>query len=445
MKMKKFALRGMVILAVAVALCIFFSGTVRSLTTPKVRFAQVKMGRMEQETELKGQVVFPAEEEVKVSVPEGLSLTVTRVYVTAGDKVKKGDNLIASKVTDGEKTLEKLKKDAAATQRELRALELKTKDIRLTSGEKRWQEARLAESAAREAAQAAKVDLQAALRMAGLEMTGKNTLPEDAGEELKALFDAWILADGEAASAAEVLSEVDRYAIDEDTWNQMQQMKEKQETLASLEEQMTDIQVLSRTAAKVTAPRTAYVSKVNVEKGGNADGDTVLLTLTPKGSNPVIRVDLSEVKQEVKDGTAITLLSDGWSDPSSKVVNTGLTSEGRPYADVEITQDVVYAMGSVASMMKNEIKARLTTRSSESTCLLPASAVRGSGEDRYVYVGQTESSTFGGNQMKAVRQNVKVLAENGSTVSVAEDLTYQKVLYMEDRALTENGTVMEYN
>ena len=133
MKMKKFALRGMVILAVAVALCIFFSGTVRSLTTPKVRFAQVKMGRMEQETELKGQVVFPAEEEVKVSVPEGLSLTVTRVYVTAGDKVKKGDNLIASKVTDGEKTLEKLKKDAAATQRELRALELHFYPISMTS------------------------------------------------------------------------------------------------------------------------------------------------------------------------------------------------------------------------------------------------------------------------------------------------------------------------
>ena len=50
MSMKKFALKGLVILAAAVALCIFFSGTVRTLTTPKVRFAQAKMGRMEQET-----------------------------------------------------------------------------------------------------------------------------------------------------------------------------------------------------------------------------------------------------------------------------------------------------------------------------------------------------------------------------------------------------------
>ena len=57
--MKKFALRGLVILAAAVALCIFFSGTVRTLTTPKVRFAPVKMGKMEIETDLKGKVVFP--------------------------------------------------------------------------------------------------------------------------------------------------------------------------------------------------------------------------------------------------------------------------------------------------------------------------------------------------------------------------------------------------
>ena len=46
MKMKKFALRGLLILAIVVALCMFFSGTVRTLTTPKVRFAQAKNGKL---------------------------------------------------------------------------------------------------------------------------------------------------------------------------------------------------------------------------------------------------------------------------------------------------------------------------------------------------------------------------------------------------------------
>ena len=36
MKLKKFALKGLIILAVAVALCMFFARTVQTITTPKV-------------------------------------------------------------------------------------------------------------------------------------------------------------------------------------------------------------------------------------------------------------------------------------------------------------------------------------------------------------------------------------------------------------------------
>ena len=120
--MKKFALRGLIILAIVVALCIFFSGTVRTLTTPKVRFAQAKMGKFEQSTSLTGKVVFPAEEEIHVAVPEGMHLTVTRVKATAGDKVKAGDLLAAAKVTDADKTLESLRKDYETARSSLRSL-----------------------------------------------------------------------------------------------------------------------------------------------------------------------------------------------------------------------------------------------------------------------------------------------------------------------------------
>ena len=46
--------------------------------------------------------------------------------------------------------------------------------------------------------------------------------------------------------------------------------------------------------------------------------------------------------------------------------------------------------------------------------------------------------------MRARKMEVRVLAENGGTVSLAEDLTYQRVLYMEDRALSDGCAVMEY-
>ena len=443
MKMKKFALRGLLILAIVVALCIFFSGTLRTLTTPKVRFAQAKMGKMEQETQLKGKVVFPEEEELKLSIPEGLSLTVTRVYVAAGDKVKAGTALISTRVTDGEKTLESLKKESAEAQKELKTLERKAAEIRLTKGEQQWQDAWEKEEAARETEREARVNLQAALQQAGLKMTGEK-LPEDAGEEIQSFYAAWMQAREAVQTASETLAGLDRYAIPDETWTVLQKKKECEQKLESLEERMTAIQVLTRTAEKISAPRNAYVTQVSVEKGSSVDGDTVILKLTAEGSNPVIRVDLSDVKQEVKPGTTLNMEADTWNHPSTKVVNVGLTPEGHPYADAEITQDVIYALGNVSVMMKNELKARLITRSQEATCLISASAVRGSGNSRYVYIGQSESSAFGGSRMKVQKMSVTVLAESGSTASVAEDLTYQKVLYMEDRALSEGCEVMEY-
>ena len=35
MNLKKFAVRGLIVLAVAVALCMFFSGTIKTITTAK--------------------------------------------------------------------------------------------------------------------------------------------------------------------------------------------------------------------------------------------------------------------------------------------------------------------------------------------------------------------------------------------------------------------------
>ena len=179
MSMKKIAVKGLIILAAVVALCIFFSGTVRTLTTPKVRFAQAKNGRLEQEAELKGKIVFPEEEEIRVDIPSDLTLTVTRIHVAAGDKVKSGQTLLSTRVTNGEKTLETLKKDYSTAQRELRTLEKKAEPIRLTRNERRWQAAWEKEEAAQGAERDAWIDLQVFLTRDGLTLQ-EGKLPEGA-------------------------------------------------------------------------------------------------------------------------------------------------------------------------------------------------------------------------------------------------------------------------
>ena len=442
--MKKIALKGLLIVAIVVALCIFFSGTIRTMTTPKVQFAQVRMGKMELVTELTGKVVFPETEEWRLKLPEGVSLTVTAVRVSKGDRVKKGATMLNARVTDGEKTLESLRTEVDTAWKELRELEKKTGEIRLTQQEQQWQAAWEAEDEARTAERNARVNLTAALIAEDLELTEDGRLPEGVKDETKALFDTWKIAEKALNQASAKLFELDRYAIPNDIWSPIQKMKEYRKKIETAEKKMTEIQVLMKTTEKITAPRDCYIASLNVEKGGSINRDTLIAELTAEGKDPVIRVDLTDLKQEVENGANLTVIAEKGNNPTTKIIDTGLTPDGHPYADAEITNDVTYALGNVAAMMKNDLKTRLVTRAKTSTCLLPATAVRGSGSNRFVYVGENRSSTFGGNQIVVRKVNVTVLAESGATVSINENMTDQRILYMEDRALNEGGTVMEY-
>ena len=135
MKLKKFALRGMIILAVVIALCVLFSGTIRSLTTAKVQRAQVKNGKFENVIELSSKVAFPEKEEVKISVPDGLSLTVQRVPVAAGQKISKGETLMYTQLTDEEKTIAELEKKYDEARSAIEDWDRKHGDIRLSRNE----------------------------------------------------------------------------------------------------------------------------------------------------------------------------------------------------------------------------------------------------------------------------------------------------------------------
>ena len=126
------------------------------------------------------------------------------------------------------------------------------------------------------------------------------------------------------------------------------------------------------------------------------------------------------------------------------MVDTGVKADGTRYADVTITEDMLSANGGLNGLMQNDVTLRLTTRAQEATCLVSPAAVRGSGDDRYVFVALKESSTFGGTQMKVQKVSVTVLGESDSAVSVSEDLTRQQIIYMEDRAVSEGDFVMEY-
>ena len=85
--MKKMAIKGLVTLAAVVALCMFFSGTIKTISTAKVKLVTAKQGKLEEEIKLSGNLTFPETEDVKLALASDQSVTIKRVRVAKGRRV----------------------------------------------------------------------------------------------------------------------------------------------------------------------------------------------------------------------------------------------------------------------------------------------------------------------------------------------------------------------
>ena len=449
MQFKKFALRGMIILAVVIALCILFSGTLRTLTTAKVRFVEKKTGKIEQSADLTGKVVFPEESPYTLTVPEGLSLTVSKVHVVNGQKVKAGELLLSLEVTEVEAKMTELQKDYEDALSELDEWTRKNGDIRLSRNEQLWMEAY---NAAREA-ESEELEIRLAL-MAELDVSKTSKLTEKnvskGSETAKELYAQWQEAVKTMEAAQKKQAGLNRYAIDEDTWKVLQSKQASQKKQKDAEDKMVKIRRLQKQVGEIRAEYDGYVIEVKVEKGSSLTGANDLLLFSKQGVDPVIRAETKDLEQPIQKGAEITIVSEesNGRKVKTKVKATGVTEKGTPCADAEITDDVIYELGSVSKMMQLEkIPMKVVTRSKETSFLVPVSAVRGSGDSCYVFTAEPQMNALGESVLKVAETPVTVQGRNESYVAIQEDyLMYgnTNIIYMEDRPISKGDTVMQY-
>ena len=169
--MKKMAIKGLVALAAVVALCMFFSGTIKTISTAKVRLVTAKQGKLEEEIKLSGNLTFPQTEEVKLALASDQSVTIKRVRVAKGRKVAAGDVLFEAEVSGYDKEMESLRSDYEAAQKELMELERKNGDVRLKRTEEIWVEAYDALAQSKDDLMNAQTQLEVAAKLAGVTLT----------------------------------------------------------------------------------------------------------------------------------------------------------------------------------------------------------------------------------------------------------------------------------
>ena len=443
MNTKKFAIRGLVILAVVVALCMFFSGTIRTIATAKVRITRAQQGKMRQQISLSGELTFLEEEEVFVDAG-GQSLQVTKVNVLPGYQVAAGDVIFEAEIADYEKTMSDKRAEYESSYMELMDLEQANGSTRLSRTDTLWAEAYYALSDATQAALEKQIAMETLLAYENLELDADGAVPEAASDELKQAVADWHAAKASQAEAEAAMQQASRYSVPEATRTYITQRKELNDKLAQLESDMLALSVAQKELGAVRAPVDGYIVSVDVKKGESFDPSGAAYSYCPLETLPVLRADISDIEVNISGGMAATFSTSRGRELESEVASTGVTVDGNRYADIALDEGLIDDMGGAYSLLQNATNITIEYRAQTNTSLIASSAVRGSGDERYVYIIRQQQSTFGAMSMVTEKLAVTVLAEIDGVCSIAEDISYYDIAYMEDRPISENMTVMQY-
>ena len=291
---------------------------------------------------------------------------------------------------------------------------------------------------------AAKIAMETLLNREKLTLPDEGA-PEGASEALVAAIEDYRARAQAEQTATEQMNAAERYMPDDAVWTYISSKRGYQDAMSEAERKMQALGELSGSVQAITAPRDGYIAEVLVKEGDTYDGSGALFSVNKEGSSPVLRADLTGVEKNVAEGMTVTVSSDRYGSLETRVLSVGMDAEGKKYADVELTDDIIQSMGSVYSMTVEDTPLVLVNRAKQQTTLLSASAVHGSGTDRYIYTVDTTYSNFGNSKMTVHKMSVTVLAEAGGVASIQEDVGYYSIAYMEDRPINDGDAVMLYD
>lgn len=443
--MKKLAIKGLVCVAIIVALCMFFSGTIRTISTAKVKLVTAKQGKLEEQVKLSGTLIFPETEEIALEdMVSDQTLTIKRVRVTVGRYVEAGDVLFEAEIAGYDSAMKTLEEEYETAQTTLMDLERKNSDVHLTRTQEAWVEAYDALAEAKRVLRKAQTELEVAAGLSGVALVDGVLPAEVTDEALLALQQAVSQAQDGESDAQASFNSANRLGINEDIVTYVTQSRAQSEKMAEVQEKITALAVLAARAQNVTAPHAGYIVEINVKAGDSYDGKTAAVIMSAEGSSGVLRADASDIERKIEVDTQVSMERSNGKTLTKSVTESGVDSEGKRYIDVELTNKDITNLGGASGLMSEATQMVASYRATSSTTLLPVSAVRGSGDSRYVYVVNESMNALGERTLTVSQQSVTVLAEVGATASIQEDLSRQRIAYMEDRAISDGSQVMTY-
>ncbi len=445
MNLKRMALKGAVILAVVIALCMFFAQTVLTITTPKIKIVTAKRGKLEAKIPLTGELHYPASEPFTLDEAKTLSAVVETVYVREGDEVRKGELLFTSRLLPAsdeavKKAKEELEK-AQDAQMKTAADNAKQK-VKETGKNKAYRDLT--------AAQQAVIDLQQTIIVQA--QSDGVTLPSD-----PSTWEGAMGIQGSPKLSTLVVRMVELQQAERDALSRyvaahasigsknedFQAIKKRDDEQKATDKARADLLELALNMEKikaVRAPRDGVIAKLDVNPGDMVPGDKAAFTLSI--GQPVLKADLAEVRKEVTKDMRVDIKED-WETLKTKVLEIKRESASKKYAIIEITDEMLSYYGGYRGLSDQKPNMSITYHAKSNNSLLPSNAVRTENGQDYVLVIEDQNS-FWGQEKKVRKLDVHVAERSDTQCAVEDELSFMSIANGEDRPIKDGDRVMEY-
>lgn len=453
MSKKNKALKWLLILMVFLAVCMYFSRTIQTITTPKVKLTQASTGRIEQKTPVEASAYFPVKTDVTLVAAKTYPITVDKVYLKPGLYVKEGDVVFTANVNDFDQKQEELLKSYNEKAQALIDLDIANRKSSKQSMQNDLYDLMIekqdalsdAEKAARLAAAAEGVDLtfqqDTWLAKAKAGKCGAETIKLiEAAALAKTAFDT-------ARADFFASYENKKIKISDEVFTYIKQRNTLGKEMETLSDDMVKLLEAKQTLDTVTATSDGYILSLNVKTGDVYEGAAPAYTIAKSDTAPMLRADLTDLKLDVAEGARVEVDGDYDTYKSKVTAVVEDQSDGRKYAEIELTDDILHAAGGMNKLLENgSTQVKLVFRSKKNATIIPSTALHNDGSSEYIFLVDYKYGGFlSASGMVAKRMNVTVIDRSDTAVSIQETIDYQSIIDRADRAVEDGKPVMEYS
>lgn len=431
MNTRRFAKKGMAVLACVAAASIYVSGTVQTLTTPKVMTTQARRGKLREEIALPCALVFPEREKADVFLKR--PVIVKSALVRRGSRVKTGDKLFSLLMEGEENIEEELTEALLEAEREKAGLLCEIEAERMKDRERAYMEAYLEflKRTDEELKKKVQVGKKAPQGMSAdeSEPRGRDAIP------------AWREAKERLEESRVVIQKYAKDRGGEMARANAQRLFQADNRIEKAKLALDKFYKARQTLSGIYSKQSGCITEVAVREGETLAG--YVKTHEISGAEPLLEAVTAGGKRGFSLGQKVKLETEKYGVFEGEIMKMGVDENGRPSIRMALPAKMAELLP-VPVLDETEITAKITWTSPENHCLVPESAIQTIDGNNAVFLMEEKDLLLGGKETRVRQFNVTVLDRADGVAAIAENLHDARIAYMQDRDITNGDVVMRY-